>query len=475
MKRHLSLAVAGCLFASCLVLAQADEMDDADFMDMGDTTEVSATEDDDSVEEEGFWSDFSGKTTQQLGLSYSDKRAQDIFASLRSTLFLTYAHKFSNDYKIKLTGRAFYDGKYDTRNGVYTQEQIDELRTEVRLFEAYVEGSILDNVDFKIGRQIVVWGRSDMIRINDILNPMDNRRPGILDIEDLRLPVGMAKVDIFLGDWRLSPIVIFEQNFTLDPPFGSAYNVTPANENTTYTDPTYALSINGEFSGWDISFYASRMRDSFGYATPKSLAAYASALKNGTKKPKIEVNHYLINMGGAAFNAAVGPWLFKSEVAYIDSSSYNAAIGSIADIIKSKSFANISGITNYQRLDTLVGFEYTGISDMFVSYDLALRHFVDYDKRFDIITSLYPVEPDTWQHALRINRDWVNSTVHTSYLVSLFGANATEGGYHRVNVKYDLADGINANLGVVQYFGGSVLFDEIKDQVIVMSDISYNF
>jgi len=60
---------------------------------------------------------------------------------------------------------------------------------------------------------VVVWGRSDTIRVTDVLNPIDNRRPGMVDIEDLRLPVAMAKLDYFVGDWRVTPIAILEQRF----------------------------------------------------------------------------------------------------------------------------------------------------------------------------------------------------------------------------------------------------------------------
>ncbi len=36
----------------------------------------------------------------------------------------------------------------------------------------------------------------------------------MVDIEDLRLPVTMAKLDYFLGSWQVAPIAILEQRFT---------------------------------------------------------------------------------------------------------------------------------------------------------------------------------------------------------------------------------------------------------------------
>ena len=67
----------------------------------------------------------------------------------------------------------------------YTDGFLSDSENEIILAKAFVRGSLTDSLDVKIGRQIVVWGKSDNIRITDILNPMDRREPGLTDIEDL--------------------------------------------------------------------------------------------------------------------------------------------------------------------------------------------------------------------------------------------------------------------------------------------------
>ena len=91
------------------------------------------------------------------------------------------------DVKLKINARAFYDPMYDVSNADYYPAEVDELRTELWLFEAYLEWNVMENLDVKLGRQVVVWGRNDSIRITDILNPLDFRRPGTLDIENLKI------------------------------------------------------------------------------------------------------------------------------------------------------------------------------------------------------------------------------------------------------------------------------------------------
>jgi hypothetical protein len=362
--------------------------------------------------DEKLLQDFTGKVTQQVAYSYSDDKPHDEFSSLKSSLLLDYEYKFDNGFKFKTNAKAYYDAIYDIRGSEkYSSQELDELRSEIELFDAYVEGSLSDNLDIKLGRQVVVWGRSDTIRVTDVLNPLDNRRPGMVDIEDLRLPVTMAKFDYFVGDWRITPIAVLEQRFDKNPPFGSTFNPAPQPmmEDKESFEFTPALSIGGEFSGWDINFYSAQIA-------------------------KTEDNK--ADMFGTALNILNGSWLLKSEFAYIDN--------------------DISEKTG------LLGLEYNGISDTLISYDIAV-------KKID------GVDDKSYQHALRISSDFMNATLTTNYLISLFGSSMDEGGFQRAWIKYDISDGIYTNLGVVDYIGGSNRFDLVSDNDMLFADITYSF
>jgi hypothetical protein len=53
---------------------------------------------------------------------------------------------------------------------------------------------------FRIGRQQVVWGRTDLFRVLDIVNPVDFSRHNIYDeLEDIRIPMGILNVEYRLG------------------------------------------------------------------------------------------------------------------------------------------------------------------------------------------------------------------------------------------------------------------------------------
>ncbi|CAA6810468.1 MAG: Unknown protein [uncultured Sulfurovum sp.] len=384
---------------------------------------------------------LTGRITEQIAYAYSSETPHDNFSLLKSSLLLDYEYKFENGFKFKTNAKAYYDAIYSLRGREkYAKDELDELESEVELFDAYLEGSLSDNFDMKLGRQVVVWGRSDTIRITDVLNPLDNRHPGIVDIEDLRLPVAMAKFDYFVGDWRITPMAILEQRFSKNPPAGSVFNASsislPSNEN--YADVLPALSIGAEFSGWDANFYVAQMRDDTGY------------FANG------KMQHDKVNMLGAAFNVLNGSWLLKSEFAHFEGLKYTT-----------------TGNKEFKRSDALLGLEYNGIADTLISYDASIRKLHDYDNR--LINERFSVDEARYQHAFRMSSDFMNATLKANYLVSLFGKSLDEGGFQRAWVKYDIADGVYTNLGLIDYIAGSQQFDTMADNDMIFWDVSYSF
>lgn len=56
----------------------------------------------------------------------------------------------------------------------------------------------------KIGRQQVVWGRTDLFRVLDVINPIDYSRNNIYDeLEDIRIPMFIAQAEYRMGPSKL--------------------------------------------------------------------------------------------------------------------------------------------------------------------------------------------------------------------------------------------------------------------------------
>lgn len=69
--------------------------------------------------------------------------------------------------------------------------------------EAYVKKTfgLADGTDLfvKLGKQQVVWGRTDLFRVLDVINPVDYSRNNIYDeLQDIRIPMWIAQ-----GEWRM--------------------------------------------------------------------------------------------------------------------------------------------------------------------------------------------------------------------------------------------------------------------------------
>ena len=86
-----------------------------------------------------------------------------------------------------------------------------EFRDDHRwLRELYVDATLPlsggDEINFRIGRQQVVWGRTDLFRVLDQINPIDFSIQNIYEeFEDSRIPLG-----IFSAEWRLGATNMFD-------------------------------------------------------------------------------------------------------------------------------------------------------------------------------------------------------------------------------------------------------------------------
>lgn len=70
--------------------------------------------------------------------------------------------------------------------------------------ELYLDAAISlksgHELGFRIGRQQVVWGRTDLFRVLDVINPVDFSRNNIYDeLEDIRIPMGIVNAEYRLG------------------------------------------------------------------------------------------------------------------------------------------------------------------------------------------------------------------------------------------------------------------------------------
>lgn len=433
--------------------------------DLGGFEEEMIVQEELHIKKEQSSTKFSGDLSFKTSVGYKKHSVDDIeysgFNQAQTSLFLQLDSKLFDDWKLRISANMFYDAIYDIySHNDYRSEVEDEYKTQLRLDDTYIQGKITSSLDLKVGRQIVVWGKSDSIRITDVINPLDSRLPGMTDIEDLRLSVGMLKLDYYFDMWNISAMLIAENRIMLEAPARSEFfpvdgifAVSPdpfldlKTPSTSFSDMQYALAVNGTFSGWDLSFYAAHVLDQkwhFNNVQGSVPLADTSRIVNK------------VDMFGSAINIVSGNWLLKSEIAFISGIGYNTT----AD--------------EKNRLDALAGFDYMGLRDTIISVEVANRHIFDYEAQMKNQADY--VDKDEMQTAIRLTRSFANETVNTTALLSIFGSSWEDGGFARIWIDYEIMDALSANFGIVDYIGGDKpYFESIKDNDRIFADITYSF
>ena len=368
---------------------------------------------------------------------------------LRPELLLEGDLRLPAEWRLFAAAKGFYDFAYAI-NGKddYSSEVLDEYEHELELREAYIAGPLSSAVDLKLGRQIVVWGRSDNLRVTDVLNPLDQREPGLTDIEDLRLPVAMARLDAHAGPWTLTGLFIPEIRFDKQPVYGHDFypseqplppEAIPADG---FHNAEYAAALNGIFSGWDISFYYANFYDDNAH-----LKLTDSELMR---------RHSRLNMLGLAAERAIGNYLLYGEAAWFDGLEFYHSEHS------------------YSRTDLLGGIEYSGFRNTTLSVELVRRHLNGYQAQ--LVLSPDEARKNSYQSVVRLSRSFLHERLILTALAGYFGSHGQDGALHRLEGEYELTAGVHATVCVVLFKSGNLpAFKTIGDNDRLIVELKWNF
>jgi hypothetical protein len=445
-----------------------------------------------------FW-ELSGSSSIGSSINYLD---HDAFAGvgrttdyqgvqrLRTRLNLQLDVDLPFEWKGRLAGYGFYDWAY-LINGrdEYTDDVIDHYEWEVDFQEVWVEGNPIGDLDMKLGRQIVNWGRSDSLRVLDVLNPLDNREPGLTDIEDLRRPVTMLKTDYYCGNWSFTAIAIPEMRFDLRPPLGNdfapvlstlgtaeAFIVPSDKPGESVRNTEWAGAIKGIFSGWDVSIHGAYIWDNSPYLHPE-LTVIPPDEENPLGDFSFdgsELRYSRVWMVGAGGNYTFGSWLFKSEIAYFDGFDYATSTEFMVPVgDQVVSVHAPTGDVERSRLDFMGGIEYYGFTDTNISIEVANRHIFGFR---DDMRPLFGLQKNFLETAIRITRNFLNERLEVTALGIIFGNHAQDGSIVRLDARYDLRDALELGVGIVFYQRGDPPpFDIIKRNDRIFLELKYSF
>ncbi len=435
---------------------EGGEVEDAlsGFDDMGDTGAKTL----ESKEEQASWWGLDGFLRLDSSYNYAHKAPDPGqpdyrgLSKLRTTLHLEVPVTLPNKWKGFVSGQVNYDSSYliKGRKG-FSNEVINLYEQDAELRELYLSGSPISNLDVKIGRQVVVWGFADYVRAVDVLNPFDNREPGLVDIEDLRLPVAMSRLDYYYGNWHLMGVAVHEVFLNKDPVYNSDFYPSSQQPpgarkpSTSFKNTEYGLALTGAFHGWDIGFFYAHYFDDTPYVDVQGTTM-------GLLYPSI-------NMGGTAINFVYGSWLFKAEAAFKEGFR----------------FANRPGKT-HSRLDTMFGLEYSGITDTTITLEVLNQHINDFDSTLKQAPDY--AQQDLTQYLITYRGDFMRQRLHLIALATIVTiGGAYQGNIQRYSAGYDLYDGFTLTCGILNFYSGKdyLVMEAYKDNDRFFLEAKYNF
>ena len=243
MKKLTILSLWGLYF--CLALFVFAGASDAFYLDKDRTFNLSGK----------LQTRASVRTVDSEGFTSPEVQAGDLVQH-RNLLYIEVNHdlrkiSWPGDFRAKyyLRGRVMYEGIYDYGPSQFQDlpnenwvEDIDNFKWDADLWEGYADIS-RGPLFFSLGKQNLSWGATDVFRLLDNINPLDNTFGGIFeDLDDRRIPLIMARGNYNFG--RVGPI----SSFTLEGfwvPGSIETTVSPLTPpGTPYALPIPPISVN---------------------------------------------------------------------------------------------------------------------------------------------------------------------------------------------------------------------------------------
>lgn len=409
---------------------------------------------------------FSGSAGLSASYSFSkeapaDKTQADWsgLTKLRPYFSLTWDAKIGENWKTRISGKAFYDLAYGMKDSeTFSDEVLSELEKEAELREIYLEGSPFGNLDIKLGKQIVSWGVANSLRVVDVLNPTDDREFGMTDLEDIRLPINMTKLDYYIGDLKLEAVAVHEIKFNKSAPFGSDFN--PSTQNIIEVIPEssaenteYGLALIGTFSGWDASLHWAQYFDD----TAHFKITKVTFIPGLGAVPTLEQRHSRLTMGGVTLSIPSGNFIWKAEAAKLQGMEFA--------LVTDKTFS---------RTDVLVGSEYSGWSDTSLTLEFGVQHLNDFDVKLE--ESPGSQLEDRIATTVSFMQDYINQTLHLSLVGMMIGKSGQDGGLNRMSLEYDVMDAFSVAGGVMLYHtGDNAYFKNLNENDRIFFEVRYSF
>ncbi len=289
-----------------------------------------------------------------------------------------------NNQKLTMIGRLRGDIEDNLEPGNPSQTEISPIsrraligdHTDLALREFYYEAAVGDTY-LTLGKQQIVWGQADGLKLLDVVNPQDFREFILDDFSRSRIPLWTVNTELSIHDTVLQLIWIPDQTYHALPESNALYAFTspllvPAapsgidlnlqsvdKPNRFFTDADYGARLTSFIGGWDLTLnYLYHYND-----IPVLFRTLTfDPQPTVTITPRYERSHLL----GGTFSNAFGNFVLRGEVGYSTDRYFLAPDRDDRD-----------GVNKSDELAYVIGLDWSGIEDTFLSVQLFQSHLVD--------------------------------------------------------------------------------------------------
>jgi len=397
--------------------------------------------------------------------AWSQRAAEDMWAKGRQSLDLSARYK-QGGLRLILEGHVEYDLLYPYDSS-REAPRLDPAQREA-YERQYIPGQQLiayrlGSLELSTGRQVVTWGEADGLSALDMINPRDQREPGVADIDDLRLAVWLTRLRYARGPFDLDLIVRHEGAYgllippladysplrsTLPPTFaqllaGKEVGYAHDREGVSADTQSYFVRALYRGRGIDLGLYAASLIDLQGVFELSDPAALLAQLADPQlTRFELPQAHKRFELYGLSWATTMGSWLFKGELALSHKRPQN--VGS------PEQFGAIT-VEEISALTWATSLSYTGISDLSLSLEYQQGAQLGEERELFIPPSAPII-------SLRASQNLLRERLSLNLIALSFEPTASSlaarGALLRADALYKLSDQVKLSGGYVHYVSG---------------------
>jgi hypothetical protein len=261
---------------------------------------------------------FGGFVQNEAAYTFPDPEHGSKF---KTRMELGIEGSISENVKYKISGRADYDAIFAI-NDFYPEAVRDNQEFEAMFRETYLDVSAGD-LDFRFGRQHIIWGEVIGLFFADVVSAKDLREFILPDFDLIRIPQWAVRAEYFKNDFHAEliwiPYMTYDEigvpgsefyPFPPPPPPGfGAVILDERQPDNSLENSAYGLRLSILKGGWDVS--------GFYYGSIDASPFFFRSIQSGPDPVFVyQPDHDRIQQFGMTASKDFGSFIFKGEGIY---------------------------------------------------------------------------------------------------------------------------------------------------------------